>query len=184
MIRKAIIILLTLAAVGTIAAWVVSHTVQAIDVDKDTVAYSYGRDYSFLEPTDPNEGMWLRVAVSGGTLHLNRWNSNAPRRVPASRRWRLLRFSFVTGAYTGTKPPYSFWLLEVPLWCPIVLFAAYPVLAFIRGPVRRYRRRKRGLCTRCGYNLTGLTEPRCPECGTGFGRTPGVPSVDHSTEEA
>ncbi len=23
-------------------------------------------------------------------------------------------------------------------------------------------------CERCGYNLTGLTEPRCPECGTPF----------------
>ncbi len=23
-------------------------------------------------------------------------------------------------------------------------------------------------CGACGYNLTGLTEPRCPECGTGY----------------
>ncbi len=23
-------------------------------------------------------------------------------------------------------------------------------------------------CVECGYNLTGLTEPRCPECGTAF----------------
>ena len=27
------------------------------------------------------------------------------------------------------------------------------------------RRFRRGLCPKCGYNLTGLTEPRCPECG-------------------
>ena len=26
----------------------------------------------------------------------------------------------------------------------------------------------RGHCRRCGYNLTGLTEARCPECGAGF----------------
>ncbi len=26
----------------------------------------------------------------------------------------------------------------------------------------------RGHCRRCGYNLTGLREARCPECGTGF----------------
>ena len=25
-----------------------------------------------------------------------------------------------------------------------------------------------GRCTRCGYLLTGLAEPRCPECGTPF----------------
>jgi len=24
------------------------------------------------------------------------------------------------------------------------------------------------VCPTCGYNLTGLTEPRCPECGTRF----------------
>ena len=28
----------------------------------------------------------------------------------------------------------------------------------------------RGHCRRCGYNLTGLTEARCPECGAGFVR--------------
>ena len=26
----------------------------------------------------------------------------------------------------------------------------------------------RGHCRRCGYNLTGLREARCPECGQGF----------------
>lgn len=26
----------------------------------------------------------------------------------------------------------------------------------------------RGHCQRCGYNLQGLTEPRCPECGESF----------------
>ena len=27
---------------------------------------------------------------------------------------------------------------------------------------------RRGHCHRCGYDLTGLTEPRCPECGQPF----------------
>ena len=30
------------------------------------------------------------------------------------------------------------------------------------------RRRKLGLCVKCGYRLEGLTEPRCPECATEF----------------
>ena len=54
----------------------------------------------------------------------------------------------------------------LPLWPFITLFAVYPTIAFIRGPVRRYRRRKRGLYVECGYNLTGNKSGVCPECGT------------------
>ena len=50
----------------------------------------------------------------------------------------------------------------------IILLAFYPTFAFIRGPVRRWRRRRHGLCIACSYNLTALTEPRCPECGEPF----------------
>ena len=50
----------------------------------------------------------------------------------------------------------------------VFCFAAYPALAFIRGPLRRWRRHRKGLCLNCGYNLRGLTEPRCPECAKAF----------------
>jgi len=45
-------------------------------------------------------------------------------------------------------------------------FGIYPSIAFVRGPLRRWRRRCRGECERCGYNLTGNTTGVCPECGT------------------
>jgi len=40
----------------------------------------------------------------------------------------------------------------------------------IRGVIRRcdHARGEQGLCVRCGYLLHGLSEPRCPECGTPF----------------
>ena len=53
-----------------------------------------------------------------------------------------------------------------PIWAPLLLLAAYPTIAFIRGPLRRWRRRRKGLCLRCGYNLTGNESGVCPECGT------------------
>ena len=54
---------------------------------------------------------------------------------------------------------FRFWLIST-------ILGAYPTLAFIRGPLRRYRRRKRGLCVTCGYDLRG-SPGRCPECGAG-----------------
>lgn len=56
--------------------------------------------------------------------------------------------------------------LSIPSWMLVGIFSAWPLLAFLRGPFRRARRRFANRCLHCGYNLTGLIEPRCPECGT------------------
>ncbi len=54
---------------------------------------------------------------------------------------------------------------QIPLW---IVTAAVVVLwgVFIaRRPLSRAHRRKRGLCVKCGYNLTGNESGVCSECG-------------------
>lgn len=55
--------------------------------------------------------------------------------------------------------------VRVGAWGLVAILGAYPAIAFFRGPFRRHRRRKHGLCVTCGYNLTGNVSGVCPECG-------------------
>jgi len=55
--------------------------------------------------------------------------------------------------------------IGIPLSFLAIVFAVYPVISFIRGPLRRWRRLKSGGCVRCGYDLTGNVSGICPECG-------------------
>jgi hypothetical protein len=63
----------------------------------------------------------------------------------------------------------TIWIPEfdvVPLWIPTVVFGAYPVYMIL--PLHRRRKRKKlGLCLKCGYDLRA-SKDRCPECGTEF----------------
>ena len=60
------------------------------------------------------------------------------------------------------------WSFE-PRWVKFPLYAPFLVAALPTFLVWRFLPKfPRGHCRRCGYNLTGLTESRCPECGAGF----------------
>ncbi len=57
-----------------------------------------------------------------------------------------------------------------PVWSGIVgnsLVGAMGIWALVVFPaaVRRARRRRRGLCVACGYDLAGAASAVCPECG-------------------
>lgn len=56
-------------------------------------------------------------------------------------------------------------IVSVRLMPVSAILGIYPAIAFIRGPWRRHRRRRRGLCIRCGYNLEGNVSGVCSECG-------------------
>jgi hypothetical protein len=62
--------------------------------------------------------------------------------------------------------PYTAYAL--PYWVPVALTSG-PAAMVIAKSLRRWARRRRGLCPGCGYDLRETSE-RCPECGEGKGR--------------
>jgi hypothetical protein len=65
--------------------------------------------------------------------------------------------------------PYVCRMYVVPFWAVCGTLAILPVGRGLAAPLWRFarsrRRRQRGLCARCGYDLRA-TPDRCPECGT------------------
>jgi hypothetical protein len=77
------------------------------------------------------------------------------------------------GVYWSPRTPIPFTagstyrLIQISLWPIAALFALFaaPAAAWrLYGARQRARRRRRGLCPSCGYDLRG-TPDRCPECG-------------------
>ena len=57
----------------------------------------------------------------------------------------------------------SLWAFtHIPIWLLFVM--TYAMTGVVTWPLRWHP--GRGTCRRCGYNLTGNTSGRCPECGT------------------
>ena len=127
----------------------------------------------------------LRIWFSDGSVRVvyisavrSRSSSGVSRTYPRVRalnrivfRWQVFNADFVARQEgVGGRPQnllfaYAEKHLTVPLWVPFILFSVCPTMAFVRGPYRRYRRRKKRLCLKCGYDLTGNVSGVCPECG-------------------
>ncbi len=58
---------------------------------------------------------------------------------------------------------YTFRGICIPHWFLALLFAVLPAL-YLRAAIRSRKRRLRGQCPTCGYDLRATPE-RCPECG-------------------
>ena len=101
---------------------------------------------------------YSHVMSIGGVLHVGAEGFQS-----FATAWWMPSGSFLVQRWSGRG-------VVVPLWMPTVLFGA---LFASSRPLRSRRRRKRkklGLCLKCGYDLRASKE-RCPECGEEFGST-------------
>ena len=152
MIRKAVVVVLTFAsgaAAALCAAGNVTYHESALPAENlKMIRVMSGRLFvSYVRDVDPN---FLNNPVASRTSHF----------------LGFLYMSGRAGAHRPSNPPQVATLVAVPLWMSLVITTPYPTTAFIRGPLRRWRRRKRGECANCGYNLTGNVTGVCSECGT------------------
>jgi hypothetical protein len=110
----------------------------------------YGVKYRSAPPDRAGSELWIYVLNVG------------PRDTWVHRQWG----GFAWTQWQGRGPSKT--LLVVPLWS---LAAAAAVLPLWRLALhfRSRRRRRRGICPACGYDLRA-TPDRCPECGTAAAR--------------
>lgn len=157
--------MLTLAAVGCGILWIISHVhpgyVELLEMDDwavGAIAANGRAAILYVELPEP---------------HVYVFPGSSPRRFG-------LMFVHRDKAL-GTV------LIGLRICVPTVLFALYPTIAFIRGPLRRRRVRRRerkGLCIQCAYDLTGNVSGVCPECGVPTEDRPGVPRRSDQADAA
>jgi len=160
MIRKAIIVLLTLGAVGSGVPWYFSRGPGVILWDTGYELDGY---------IDRERG-----SLALGSFYFERQERlGAAEPLSDSAWWCCSRrsedqdlFHYAVGVYDDLGGRARHTLLQIRLFPFMLIFAAYPAIAFIRGPLRRWRRRRKGLCMKCGYDLTGNESGACPECGS------------------
>ncbi len=149
MFRLTFILVLSLAAVAITLVLVVSSFC-ALETNYGWVPFS--------------SSTWASVQVESGCITVTRRTSPPPRTVEAVFFEDLLQpvpRQFAGIAWSRNRISCRLG----PSLVLVAILAIYPTIAFIRGPLRRHRRRKRGLCLKCGYNLVGNVTGVCPECG-------------------
>ena len=161
MIRKAVAVArLSVAVVlASAAIWVGVLSVLSIRRSEQIYLYRTFRDRNST----------VMFVVEGVSFRFRYSQSfQTPRKASTYER-EILGFGVFSEAVTTPLQTSVVWhRMSIPVWVVVPVLAAYPTIFFLRGPLRRLHRRRNGLCLTCAYNLTGLPEPRCPECGTEF----------------
>ncbi len=97
--------------------------------------------------TSRTQTEWVAKSLAG---------RSRPFYLPDDCRYHLLGFGF--------DPDRGQPRVVVPWWFVFALTALYPAWRLSRWSIR-HRRRRRGECVHCGYDLRASSGAACPECG-------------------
>ena len=108
----------------------------------------------------------LTIGLISGRIVLVRYTYANKGRFDPILSWKHFR-GLETRWRPGIEMPIkNYGSLFVPLWMPTLLFAGLSY-TFVAPVHRRRKRKKLGLCLKCGYDLRA-SKDRCPECGQEF----------------
>lgn len=190
MIRRILIVLLSIALLLSMGIWVAESAgayvlYDSLDLANQSIYNSWSGTYSSLRPSNrwhaqfllspngrsfdfvpqgassaPDYGPRLVVVVSGGFIHFKPVEVVPPK-------WSTALNA--RGVIFGTA-------LRIPVVICILAFSfGLALLVVVPGCVRLKRRRQGGCCVDCGYDLRGHNASgQCPECGSSFGHAPDV----------
>ena len=147
MIRKTLTIVSLIGLLLSVGAWGVSY---------------WEVDHRGRYPVSLSRGCWVFGSWWDG---------------PYPRGWSHSGFS---GLATDWIPGWNFedqigmsfyhgWSVWIPFWIPTSLSVLAASFLCLFPNHRRRKRKKLGLCVKCGYDLRA-SKDRCPECGTEYGR--------------
>ena len=114
---------------------------------------------------------WSYYQTSGQILY-DAFEDTFPRSFPYPDLWVVQLNDYFEKRYPA--PPGAIKLhselarVRATIWLGLifsVIVTLVSSMGFIWGPLCRRRRRRRGLCITCGYNLEGNVSGVCPECG-------------------
>lgn len=112
----------------------------------------------------------LHAALSGLFIDYDGRTSRYPQTLRNTWRGQNISSWQIPGFLAYQRLPYKgnwqYLGVHMAWWMLVPMVTGYPILNLLRGPIRRFRRRRRGLCVKCGYNLSGNASGVCPECGT------------------
>lgn len=101
--------------------------------------------------------------------------------------WCILAIGIIARLWRATGTMSRAWF-----WVAVTAAGAVPLAALLRHVKRSAERRARvrkeatdelSVCRKCGYELTGLNVPRCPECGCALGFTKTFEELGLSDDE-
>jgi len=163
-------VLSLLLGIGVAIGWAASAagTTWPVYVVPPLEAAHVGGRRVFLGATPRSFGLYVIKPLAYEDRTPEQWATWKPKGPPRYVERHFFGFQYVNGdaavwGIDGIKWADRWFVLSLPNALAVPLFLAPPVACWTRA-FRRSRRRRRGLCVRCGYDLQA-SRHRCPECG-------------------